>query len=109
MKRESIGRTFVVAAVLCVVCSIIVSVAAVGLRPLQLANKNDFKRKNILIAAGLYDEEKTDCTIGDSVHNGRIYGGRMLHGLINHVRLGPTGRRVVEIDALGRHVRLWPH
>lgn len=58
MKRESVGRTFAVATILCVVCSIFVSVAAVSLRPLQNKNKEEFKRKNILIAAGIYDKDK---------------------------------------------------
>jgi hypothetical protein len=31
------------------------------------------------------DETKTNYTVGDSLHGGRIYGGRMLHGLISSV------------------------
>jgi len=58
MKRETIGRTFAVAAILCIVCSILVSVAAVTLRPLQDANKEEFRKKNVLIAADIYDEDK---------------------------------------------------
>ena len=54
-KKETIGKTILVAATLCIVCSIIVSTAAVMLKPTQVANKNlDFKR-NILAAAGLLD------------------------------------------------------
>ena len=56
MQRDSVAGTFTVAAVLCVVCSIIVSSAAVGLRPIQDQNKADFERKNILIAVGEIDE-----------------------------------------------------
>jgi pyruvate-formate lyase/deferrochelatase/peroxidase EfeB len=33
----------------------------------------------------LIDLEKTNFTLGDSIHYGRIYGGRMLHGLISSV------------------------
>jgi pyruvate-formate lyase/deferrochelatase/peroxidase EfeB len=33
----------------------------------------------------IIDNEKTNHTYGDSLHNGRIYGGRMLHGLISSV------------------------
>jgi pyruvate-formate lyase/deferrochelatase/peroxidase EfeB len=33
----------------------------------------------------MIDAEKTNHTYGDSLHNGRIYGGRMLHGLISSV------------------------
>ncbi len=59
MRRDSVSNTFVVAAVLCVVCSVIVSAAAVGLRPLQAANEERYQRQNILIAAGLEEEMKS--------------------------------------------------
>jgi Na+-transporting NADH:ubiquinone oxidoreductase subunit C len=55
---DSIGRTLGVALVLCVVCSFVVSVAAVGLRPLQDANRNLDRQRNILLAAGLYNPER---------------------------------------------------
>jgi len=42
-----------VAVVLCLVCSIVVSATAIGLRPLQEANKLQEKRRNILQVAGL--------------------------------------------------------
>jgi Na+-transporting NADH:ubiquinone oxidoreductase subunit C len=58
MPRESIQKTFLVAIALCFVCSVMVSVAAVLLRPAQQANKLAFMKKNILIAAGLFDEKK---------------------------------------------------
>jgi pyruvate-formate lyase len=35
--------------------------------------------------AGAYEARKTEYTIGDSLHDGRVYGGRMLHGLIGSV------------------------
>ncbi len=35
--------------------------------------------------AGCVDEHKTTFTIGDSLHGGRVYGGRLLHGLIGSV------------------------
>ena len=55
-SKETVGKTFLVAGVLCVVCSVMVSVAAVGLRPIQNANKVLDKKKNILAAAGLLKE-----------------------------------------------------
>ncbi len=55
MARDSVWRTFLVAAVLCIVCSVLVSGAAVGLRPRQERNKALDRKKNILIAAGLYE------------------------------------------------------
>jgi Na+-transporting NADH:ubiquinone oxidoreductase subunit C len=47
-----------VATLLCVVCSVFVSTAAVYLRPLQKENKLREMRRNILSAAGIYDPEK---------------------------------------------------
>jgi Na+-transporting NADH:ubiquinone oxidoreductase subunit C len=55
MARESVSKTFIVAIVLAAVCSLLVSGAAIGLRPLQEANKIRDRKKNILIVAGLYD------------------------------------------------------
>jgi len=58
-SNDSINKTIRVAATLCIVCGIIVSVAAVLLRPMQQANKAlDFKR-NILAAANLMEEGKS--------------------------------------------------
>ncbi len=54
-NKESAKKTIIVSLALCVVCSIVVSTAAVLLKPAQVANKSlDFKR-NILQAAGLLD------------------------------------------------------
>lgn len=56
MSNDSIKKTFLVAFLLCIVCSVVVSTAAVMLKPLQVANKaRDFKI-NILKAGGLYDQ-----------------------------------------------------
>lgn len=52
-QRDSLGYTLMVAAVLCVVCSLAVSAAAVALRPIQQANEKLDQQKNILDAAGL--------------------------------------------------------
>lgn len=55
-NNESIKKTIIVTLLLCLVCSVIVSVTAILLRPLQNANKTlDFKR-NILMVSGLYQE-----------------------------------------------------
>jgi Na+-transporting NADH:ubiquinone oxidoreductase subunit C len=56
MKRDSTAQTLLAAAMLCIVCSVIVASAAVGLRPLQDANKRLDKKKNVLIAAGIVAE-----------------------------------------------------
>lgn len=55
-SNDSVKKTITVTLLLCIVCSVIVSTAAVLLRPMQVANKElDFK-KNILAAAGLLQE-----------------------------------------------------
>ena len=57
--KDTVSRTLFVAAVLCVCCSVAVSVAAVLLRPSQERNKLLDRKKNILVAAGLYPEGAT--------------------------------------------------
>ena len=52
-QRDSLGYTLGVAAVLCVVCSLAVSTAAVSLRGRQEANVKLDQQKNILDATGL--------------------------------------------------------
>jgi Na+-transporting NADH:ubiquinone oxidoreductase subunit C len=59
MSRDSTTRVLSVAFLLCLVCSILVSAAAVGLSERQERNKVEEKRKNILQAAGLYDESQS--------------------------------------------------
>ncbi len=56
MSRDSTAKVLVVAFVLCLVCSVLVSAAAVGLSSRQQRNKLEEKRKNILLAAGLYEK-----------------------------------------------------
>lgn len=55
-NQDTIQKTLTVALLLCFVCSVIVSTAAVLLRPMQDANKDQDRKKNILLAAGLYQE-----------------------------------------------------
>ncbi|MCO8121032.1 Na(+)-translocating NADH-quinone reductase subunit C [Stieleria sp. TO1_6] len=52
-QRDSVVGTLLTATVLCVVCSLVVSVAAVGLKDKQEQNKTLDRQKNILDAAGL--------------------------------------------------------
>ena len=57
MQRESVGHTIKIATLLCVVCSVAVSVSAVVLRPRQEANKALEVKKNILSVSGLLDDD----------------------------------------------------
>ena len=52
-SKDSVSRTVLVALVLCVVCSVIVSAAAVMLRGKQQENAVNEKKMNILAAAGI--------------------------------------------------------
>ncbi|WP_049721940.1 Na(+)-translocating NADH-quinone reductase subunit C [Gilvimarinus polysaccharolyticus] len=69
-SNDSIKKTIIVTLLLCIVCSVVVSTAAVLLRPIQDVNKSlDFKR-NILAAAGLL--EKTDKASVESLFESRV-------------------------------------
>ncbi|MES0872301.1 Na+-transporting NADH:ubiquinone oxidoreductase subunit C [Pseudovibrio denitrificans] len=56
MPLDSAPRTITVAVVLCLICSMIVSGAAVMLKPQQEINKTLDKKTNILKVAGLYQD-----------------------------------------------------
>lgn len=58
-NKDSINRTVLVALVLCVACSIVVSAAAVLLKPLQQRNAEIDRKANILRAAGIVDPSKS--------------------------------------------------
>lgn len=53
MSNESISKILLVTVTLCLVCSVIVSTAAVGLRPLQERNRQVELQRSILEVAGL--------------------------------------------------------
>lgn len=53
MNKDSLANTFFIALTLCLLCSAVVSLAAVGLKPVQDRNKALDRKKNVLIAAGL--------------------------------------------------------
>ncbi len=53
--KDSIANTLIVSLTLCIVCSLLVSGAAVALKPLQEKNKSLDRQKNIVSASGLGD------------------------------------------------------
>ena len=55
MAEESARHNFTVTATLAVVCSLLVSVTAIGLSDRKEANRELDRKKNILAVAGLYD------------------------------------------------------
>lgn len=54
-QNETVARTVTVAFLVCLVCAVVVSSAAVLLRPVQDANKTLDRQINILSAAGMYE------------------------------------------------------
>ncbi len=56
VNKDSTSYIIKVAALLSLAGASVVSIAAVGLKPIQDANAAKEKKKNILIAAGIYDE-----------------------------------------------------
>ena len=54
MPVDSIPKTLLVAVALCLLCSMIVSFAAVNLKSVQDINKIRDKQKNVLQVAGIY-------------------------------------------------------
>jgi len=59
MAEEPAAKPFYSVLILAFVCSALVAGAAVGLRPMQEANRQLDQKKNILYAAGLYEEGRT--------------------------------------------------
>lgn len=58
---DTAGKTILVAAVLCGVCSVLVAGAVVVLKPRQIINQDLDSKKNILMSAGIFDgPEKID-------------------------------------------------
>ncbi len=57
--NDSIGKTLTVALLLCIVCSVVVSTAAVVLKPAQEINKTLDRKRNILAAAGMLDDSRS--------------------------------------------------
>lgn len=67
LPNDNIVKTIGVATLLCLVCSIIVSGAAVLLKPQQVANKLLDKKSNILTVAGISDDSKTVAELFEQV------------------------------------------
>lgn len=73
-NKESIGRVFTVAIVLCVVSALFVAGSVVLLRPAQAANALLDTQRNILVAAGLYS---------DGVDVPGVFGARISERLVD--------------------------
>ena len=64
-KKETLGKTVGIVVAVCLVCSIVVSGSAVGLRSLQQTNAALDKKTNILSAAGLLEPGTTKQQIAE--------------------------------------------
>jgi Na+-transporting NADH:ubiquinone oxidoreductase subunit C len=62
-SNDSIKKTLLVAVALCIVCSLVVSGAAVLLKPAQIKNKALDRKSNILAAAGMLEPGQTSAKI----------------------------------------------
>ncbi|GIW98753.1 MAG: Na(+)-translocating NADH-quinone reductase subunit C [Pirellulaceae bacterium] len=58
LPKDSMANTFLVSIVLCIVCSLLVSTAAVALKPRQERNKVLDQQRNIIAAAGLAEDPR---------------------------------------------------
>jgi Na+-transporting NADH:ubiquinone oxidoreductase subunit C len=70
-KKESLGKTVGIVVAVCLVCSIVVSGAAVGLRSLQQTNAALDKKSHILNAAGRYEMGMSNSAI-ESTYSERV-------------------------------------
>ncbi len=59
-QKETFGKTVVFVFIICLVCAALVSISAVGLKPLQQANKLLDKQTKILEASGLLEKAGSD-------------------------------------------------
>lgn len=69
MQNASTGKTILVAFLLCVVCSVLVSTAAVQLRSRQVENKKLDIKKNLLLATKLITSKATRADINEAFKN----------------------------------------
>ncbi|WOX05484.1 Na(+)-translocating NADH-quinone reductase subunit C [Microbulbifer pacificus] len=58
VNKDSVKGTLLVAVIMCLVCSVVVSTAAVVLKPKQEANALLDMKKNVLLAGGLIDADQ---------------------------------------------------
>lgn len=72
MPNDTTKKTLAVALVLCLVCSVVVSTAAVALKPLQERNRATDRQRNILEVAGLLQSGRSVQQIFDDRIEARV-------------------------------------
>jgi len=94
MQTESNKQTLIVATCLCLVCSVMVSTAAVVLRPAQQIQKMLDIQKNILKVAGIYDKTlKVDSQF------------KVVKPVL--IQLGPNGSRITDPSEEGINLKTY--
>ncbi len=70
MNRESIKNTLVVTGLLCIICSVLVSAAAVGLKQKQILNKKLNQKKKILQVCKIaFTPDSIDALFSDNIQS----------------------------------------
>lgn len=65
--RNSLGNTVLVALGVSLVCSVLVSVTAIALKPLQVQNSDEYRQRIVLEVAGLYEPGKSVSSLFEQV------------------------------------------
>ena len=90
-SNDTVKKTLLVAVLLCIVCSLVVSSAAVLLKPAQIKNKALDRKSNILAAAGMLEPGQTDAEIEE------VFAARITPKIVNL----ETGRFTDKFDPSG--------
>lgn len=77
-NKETFGSTLIFVFIVCLVCAALVSISAVGLKPLQTANKLLDKQTKILEAAGLLAQSGKDAKSIVATYN-KFIDARMIN------------------------------
>lgn len=103
MKKETPLRTLLVAVLLCIVCSVLVSTAAVTLQSRQRENKKLDIQKNVLLAAGILSGSrvnKEDIQRGFRQIETVLAGGKTIY-LVKEEGAGEVTTFILPIEGKG--------
>ena len=96
--KDSLANVVTVSVVLCLVCSTVVSVAAVSLKDLQDENQKLAKQRNRLVAAGLVKLDASDDEV-DEAYTARIREQWLTLGTDEPVEAPPPESKVYDFEA----------
>ena len=113
MNRDSITNTFVVSGLLCIICSVLVSAAAVGLKQKQTLNKELNQKKNILEVCKIaYTPNSIDTLFEDNIQSrlvdlrtgqyvDKTENGKLTVDTYSLKKVLQTDNTILEIDPAG--------